>query len=158
VLLILSGAAAVRLTGASDEIRDSLPLSFAGVERTPGEALSIALQNARIAAATLLCALTVRALPGRARIAVDAVLAAVMALNALFVGIALGVYGTRLAAATAPHLPLEFAALCLAGGAYMHARRQPLGRVVLAAVAATCALLLVIAATLETYVRLGAVR
>ena len=64
----------------------------------------------------------------------------------------------RLAIATALYLPLELAALCLAGGAYMHARRQPLGRVELAAVAATCALLLVIAATLETYVRLGGVQ
>jgi hypothetical protein len=79
-------------------------------------------------------------------------LAIVLAANAGLVGVALGAYGARLAA---PHLPVELAALTLAGAAYMHASRQALGMVTIAVVAATCALLLVIAATLETYVAPG---
>jgi hypothetical protein len=73
-VLIISGAAAVRLPGRSDEIGDSLRLNFAGVERTPGEALRIAAQNGRIAAATLLCAFTVHRFPGRSRAVINAVL------------------------------------------------------------------------------------
>ena len=61
--------------------------------------------------------------------------------------------GSALAAAIALHLPLEFAALSLAGGAYMSTSKQPLGTRALACVAALCALLLACAATLETYAR-----
>ena len=147
-----------RLTGVADEVRRALRFDFAGVEQTPAAALRIALQNARLVAAALLCAVVVPRLPQPARLLADVVLAVVLAANAGLVGVALGAYGARLAVATAPHLPVELAALSLAGGAYMHARRQPLGAVELAAVAATCALLLVIAATLETYVALGGVR
>ena len=157
-LLIACGAGAVALSGLADEARRALRFDFAGVEQTPAAALRIAVQNARLVAAALLCAAIVPQRPQPARLVADAGLALVFAANAGFVGLALGAYGARLSAATALHLPLELAALCLAGGAYMHARRQPLGRVELAAVAATCALLLVIAATLETYVRLGGVR
>ena len=157
-LLIVCGAGAVVLSGLADDARRALRFDFAGVEQTPAAALRIALQNARLVAAALLCAAVVPHRPQQARPVADAGLTLALAANGGLVGLALGAYGTRLAAATAPHLPLELAALCLAGGAYMHARRQPLGRVVLAAVAATCALLLVIAATLETYVRLGGVR
>ena len=83
------------------------------------------------------------------------VLSALLAANAGLVGAALGAYGTRLAVVTAAHLPEELAALSLAGGAYMHARRHPVRAVALAVVATACALLVVIAATLETYVALG---
>jgi len=155
-LLILSGAAAVRLSGTGEEIRDSLRLSFAGVDCTPGEALGIALQNGRIAAATVLCALTVSRLPGRARLVVDAVLAAVLAFNALIVGLALGAYGERLVVATAAHLPIEFAALSVAGGAYLSARRRPLPPHSLAYTGGLSSALLVVAAIAETYVSGGA--
>jgi hypothetical protein len=155
-LLTLSAAAAVRLTGAGDEIRDSLRLSFAGVDRTPGEALGIALQNGRIAAATVLCALTVPRLPGIARRVVDAVLAAVLTFNALIVGLALGAYGERLVGTTAAHLPIEFAALSVAGGAYLSARRRPLRSPSLAYIGALSSALVVVAAIAETYVSGGA--
>ena len=74
-----------------------------------------------------------------------------LAVNAGLLGVALGAYGSRVAAAIALHLPLEFAALSLAGGAYMQASKQPLGTRALACIAALCALLLSAAATLETY-------
>jgi hypothetical protein len=157
-LLIACGAGAVALSGLADDARRALRFDFAGVEETPGAALRIAVPNARLVVAALLCAAVVPQRPRPARLVADAGLTVVLTANAGLVGLALGAYGARLAIATAPHLPLELAALCLAGGAYMHARRQPLGRVELAAVAATCALLLVIAATLETYVRLGGVQ
>ena len=155
-LLILSAAAAVRLTGTSEEIRDSLRLSFAGLERTPAEALRIVLQNGRIAAATLVGAVTVPRLPRPARRVVDGVLAAVLAFNGLIVGLALGAYGERLLVATAAHLPIEFTALSVAGGAYLCARRRPLRSHSLAYAAALTAALLVAAAVVETYVSRGA--
>jgi hypothetical protein len=156
LLLVLSGAAAVRLAGTGDEIRDSLQLSFAGVDRTFEEALRIALQNGRIAAATLLCAVTVPRLLRRARVVIDCMLAAVLAVNALIVGLALGAYGERLALSTAAHLPTEFAALSVAGGAYLSGRRRPLGPHSLAYAGGLSGVLLVAAAVAETYVSGGA--
>jgi hypothetical protein len=60
--------------------------------------------------------------------------------------------------ATAAHLPVEFGAFSLAGGAYMQACKRPLSARELAAAAASTALLLVAAAALETYVPIGAPR
>ena len=85
-------------------------------------------------------------------------LVALLVLNAGRVGLAIGAYGTRAIRATAAHLPLELAAMSLAGGAYMQACRQPLTARALAVVAAASALLLVAAATLETYASPGAPR
>jgi hypothetical protein len=150
-LLIAIGAAAVALTGTADDLRDAWRLSFAGVERTPGEALGIALHNAKLAAATLMCALAAPRLPLRARLLADIALATVLAVNASIVGLALGAYGERLAAATAGHLPIEFAALSVAGGAYLSARRGPVNARALACIGALCGMLLLVAAAAETY-------
>jgi hypothetical protein len=155
-LLTLSGAAVVRLTANGEEIRDSLGLSFAGIERTPGEALRIALQNGRIAAAALVGAVTVPRLPVAARRVVDGVLAAVLAFNGIIVGLALGAYGERLVVATAAHLPIEFGALSVAGGAYLSARRRPLRPRSLAYAGGLTSALLVVAAVAETYISGGA--
>jgi hypothetical protein len=147
-LVAACAAAVVGVAGIGDDVRRTLLFDFAGVEHTPATALAIALQNARLVAATLLCAAVVPRLPQPVRLLAHLLLAIVLAANAGLVGVALGAYGARLAA---PHLPVELAALILAGAAYMHASRHPLGMVAIAVVAATCALLLVIAATLETY-------
>jgi hypothetical protein len=155
-LLIALCAAAVRLTGMADEVRHTLQLSFDGVERTRTEALRIALQNGRIATATLLCALAVRRLPEPVRAIVDVILAVVLALNAAAIGLALGAYGERLMVATAAHAPIELAALSLAGAAYVSARRQPVSPRALAAVASSSLALLAGAALAETYVSGGA--
>ena len=149
------GAAAVAIADVADDIRRSLRFDFAGAPRTPAAALQIAVQNARLVAAALLCAAVVPRLPRSARLLADVVLAVLLVANAGLVGVALGAYGPRLAVAIAPHLPAELAALLLAGGAYMHASRHPVSAVALAVIAATCALLVVIAATLETYVAPG---
>ena len=158
VLVIAAAAAAVALSGLGDDARRALRFGFGGVERTPGEALRLAIHNARFAAGTLLCAIAAPRLARPARLLVDLMLTSLLAINAGLVGVALGAYGQRLAAAIALHLPLEFAALSLAGGAYMQASKQPLGTRALARVAALCALLLAAAATLETYLPLGGLR
>jgi hypothetical protein len=154
-LVAACAAAAVAAAGAGDHVRRSLRFDFAGAERTPAAALQIAVQNARLVAAALLCAAVVPRLPRLARLLTDAVLAVLLVANAGLIGVALGAYGAQLAIAIAPHLPLELTALSVAGGAYMHANRHPVPGVRLALVATTCALLVVIAATLETYVALG---
>jgi hypothetical protein len=85
-------------------------------------------------------------------------LAIVLSLSAGAVGAAYGAYGGRAITATVPHLPIEFAGLSLAGGAYLHARIHAIRTPELAAVALACGLLLVAAAVLETYVFLGGTR
>jgi hypothetical protein len=146
----------VRLTGIADEVRQNFRLGFAGVERTPGAAAAIAVQNARIAAAVLLCAVALRWLPDPARAIVDVLLAVVFMLNVVAIGLALGAYGDRLIAATAAHAPIESAALSLSGGTYITARRQPVPTRALACVVVATAALLAGAAAAETYVAGGA--
>lgn len=149
-------ATAVALTGVADETRAILGLSFAGVDRSPAQAAAIALHNARIATAILLCACLAPRLLTRVRGLVDVVLVALLALNATTVGLAFGAYGMRAIRATALHLPLELAALSLAGGAYMQACKRPLTLRATIAIAAASALLLIAAAALETYTPPGA--
>jgi len=158
VLVIAAAATMVALTGLEDAARRALRFDFAGVQRTPGEALQIVIHNARFAAGTLLVAIAAPRLAGPARLVVDLMLTSLLAVNAGLVGVALGAYGGRVAAAIALHLPLEFTALSLAGGAYLQASKQPLGTRALACVAALCTLLLACAATLETYRPLGGLR
>jgi hypothetical protein len=158
VLVIAVAAGAVALSGQGDDARRALRFGFGGVERTPGEALRLAIHNARFAAGTLLCAIAAPRLARPARLLVDLTLTSLLTINAGLVGVALGAYGQRLAAAIVLHLPLEFAALSLAGGAYMQASKQPLETRTLALVAALCALLLSAAATLETYRPPGTLR
>jgi hypothetical protein len=152
------GATVIAFSGLADDARRTLRFGFGGLERTPTEALGIAAHNARIAAGTLLCAMIAPRLPRCARALVALMLATVLAFNAATVGVAVGAYGGRVAAAIAFHLPVELAALALAGGAYLSTSRRPLAPVELLQVAALCALLLIIAAALETYPPLGGVR
>ncbi len=156
--VVAAAAIAIGVAGASDDARHVLRFGFGGVDRSPFEAVRIALNNARFAAGTLLCAALVPRLGPRIRTLVDVLLTALLVFNAAAVGVAIAAYGTRVIAATAPHLPLEFVALTLAGGAYMQARRQPVRVSALATVAAACAVLLGVAATLETYVSMGGPR
>jgi hypothetical protein len=154
-LVAAASALAIALTGLADDTRRLLDFGFAGVERTPAQATSIALHNARFVVVTLIFAILRPDLPRPVRTIVDALLAAVLTLNAGELGVALGAYRERAAAATALHAPLEFSALALAGGAYTATRKQPLALPALARIAVLCALLLAAAATLETYASLG---
>ena len=79
-------------------------------------------------------------------------LAGGIAANTLVVGVAIGAYGTRMAAAVLPHGPVDFAAYTLAIALYLHGRRQALPLSHLARVIAVSVALLALAATLETFV------
>jgi hypothetical protein len=151
-------AATVTLSGLSGEMRRALRFGFAGVEHSPAEVARITLNNARVAGGTLLCAAIAPKLGPRARRLVFVVLATVLTCSAAAVGAAVGAYGTRAIAALALHLPVEFTALSLAGGAYLHAGKQALGTREFAATAALTGLLLIAAATLETYTSIEAAR
>jgi hypothetical protein len=148
-------ALVVAATGLGDDARRALRFGFAGVDRSVAQASRIAIHNGRFAGGTLLCAALAPRLPRSTRVLTDLVLATLLAFNAGALGVALGAYGWRALAATAPHLPLEFAGLSLAGGAYLHARRQPLSPRAMTAVVAACGLLLAAAAVLETYVSIA---
>jgi hypothetical protein len=151
-------ATAVWLTGLADETRGALRFGFGGVDRSPGEAIRIALHNATVAGGTLLCTIVAPHLGLPARRLVLLVLATVLTCSAAAVGTAIGAYGTRAITAIAVHAPVEFSALSLPGGAYMQACQQALTARELAAVGATTGLLLAAAAGLETYVWIGATR
>lgn len=151
-------AATVTLSGLSGEMRRTLRFGFAGVEHSPAEMARITLNNARVAGGTLLCAVIAPKLGSRARRHVFVVLASVLTCSAAAVGTAVGAYGIRAIAALALHLPVEFTALSLAGGTYMHACKRALNTRELAATAAVVGVLLIVAATLETYMSIGAAR
>lgn len=156
--IIVVAALGVSVAGLGGATRSSLGFGFGGVANTPGEAARIALHNARVAGGTLVCAALAPRLKLRGRRVLTLVLLTVLTCSAAGVGIAIGAYGTRVIAAVAAHLPIEFGALSLAGGAYLQACRQPLTGRELALLAAATALLLVAAATVETYVSLGGTR
>jgi len=67
-------------------------------------------------------------------------------------GLALSAYGDRLVVSTAAYLPIGFAALSVAGGAYLSARLRPLSPRSLAYAGGLSGVLLVVAAVAETYV------
>jgi hypothetical protein len=157
-LIIAATAIVVTVGGLRDDARATLRFGFGGVEHSGAQVARIALHNSQYAAGTLLCALVAPRIPGLAVLLVDLVLAGVLAFNAGLVGVAYGAYGWRAIAATAPHLPVEFAGVSLVGGAYLHACRRPLSPRAITAVAATCAALLIVAAFLETYVSMTGAR
>ena len=157
VAIAVATAVVIKLGGVADDARRALRFGFDGLASANAGA-RVALDNARIAGAVLLCATVAPHLTARARTLVDIVLGTVLLANAGALGVALGAYGSRLARAITPHLPLELAALSLAGGAYIHARTRPLSARALAVLAASCALLVLAAATLETYVSAGGSR
>jgi hypothetical protein len=156
--LVAATAVLVVVTRVADDARGALTFGFGGVERSLAEAMRIAIHNARFAGGTLLCAAIAPLVPKWALLITDLALATLFAFNAGAVGLAFGAYGQRAIAATAPHLPLEFAGLSLAGGAYVHARRQPLSSRAIGAVAGGCGVLLAIASLLETHVSMRGAR
>jgi hypothetical protein len=158
VSVAVTTALLVVVTGESADARRALGFGFGGVDRSLTSASSIAVHNAKLAGATLVCGAVAPRLPVAMRVPIDLLLALLLVVNAGAVGVAFGAYGWRAVAATAPHLPLEFSGLSLAGGAYLHARTQPLSQRGIAAVAGGCAVLLAAAAALETYVSLGGIR
>jgi hypothetical protein len=155
VSVVVTTALLVVITGESADARGALGFGFGGVDRSLTGASSIAFHNAKLAGATLVCGAVAPRLPVAMRVPIDLLLALLLVVNAGAIGVAFGAYGWRAIAATTPHVPLEFAGLSLAGGAYLHAHTQPLSPRAIAAVAGGCAVLLATAAALETYISLG---
>lgn len=154
-LVIAGVGAAVRLTGQAGAARRLLDLAFLGLPHSASQALAIAAHNARFAAAILLGALLAPRAAPPLRVLLHVYLVLLLVLNAAAVGVVIGAYGNRAATALLGHLPLELAALSLAGGAYLTALRSSLTGRALTAVAAVCSVLLLAAAALETYVSAG---
>jgi hypothetical protein len=156
--VIVLAAITVTAAGLAEETRQMLGFGFGGVDRSPAEAARITLHNARVAGGTLLCAALAPRLTLRAQRLVFLMLTMVFAASAAGVGIAIGAYGARVISAIAVHLPVEFSALSLAGGAYIRACRQALSARELSAVTTATGLLLAAAAALETYASIGGTR
>ena len=119
---------------------------------TLGEAAVIALQNASTLIVPLaLCAGRWNTHPLTRRLG-DLIVTAIVVINALLIGVALGRYPTQLPAYL-PHLPLEDAALSTAAAAWLTHRRGELdgARRSVARYAAITAALTVFAALVETY-------
>lgn len=151
--LALVASVAVVASGSRGRVRNGLDLRFAEPVRDASQAIDIAVQNGRLAAAGLLAAAVVSRIPAT-RPVLDLVLGAVLALNASLFGLALGAYGLRLLAAVALHLPFELCAFSLAGGSYLQARRAARPGASLPALAGVCVLLLAVAALAESYLTL----
>lgn len=155
---IVGGAAAaacVGIAGLGAELREVLGFEFRPWDRTPDRALSIAAHNSRLALAVLLCAAAASRLGPARRACLDVCLAAAWLHNSALVGIAWSAYGARLGAAVALHLPVELAAMSLAGAMYLSGRRAHLPLRTLLASAGACAGLLVAGGFLETYTPLA---
>ena len=106
-------------------------------------------RNLTITAGILAAAVTVASWPAL-RIALDPLLALVLAGNAILVGAALGAYGDPLLRLIAPHTGLELAAAAAATAGYLDARRARAARPArLAACGGAATVLLVAGALIE---------
>lgn len=148
-------AVVVLIGGLGGELRGALELPLGGWPRTPAAALSIAVHNIQLTLAPIGCAALVGQLSPRLRAFMDTVWAALLTQNAALIGAALAAYGTPLALVLALHLPFELAAVSIAGGVYLSARRQRIAPRTLIFAGAVCGLLLALGALLETYTPLG---
>lgn len=150
-------AVAVVVTGSRPAARDYFALPFPGPSRQGGDVAQIAAHNGRYALGVMLACVAVQAAP-RMRELLDVVLAGLLGLNAGLIGLAWGAYGGQLLRALALHGAVELAAFAVCGGAYLRARRDGLRGRDLARAAVGCAMLLILAAGVETYVSLEADR
>jgi hypothetical protein len=117
---------------------------------TLGTAASILLTNARVIAAPyLLCVFRFGA-DHRARRVGDAIVAGILAVNALRIGVALGRWQGRLIPYI-PQLPLEYLAAAVAASAWIAVRNQVASGLALALSAVLSVLILMGGAALETF-------
>ena len=162
VAAIAVAAITVRLTLAAPA-RDLLGYPFADPHPSLAGAAAILATNVRKLAGVYGLALVAQAplLAGEAgwpqarravlRLACDAGAVGLLAPSGVLVAVALGAYGSRMAAAMLPHGPLELAAFALALCVYRDARRRPVRAGRALGHAATGLALLAAAALLETY-------
>jgi hypothetical protein len=119
------------------------------VNPTMHEVADIALRNATIVVATLVSASIAANGSRLLRLILGAVLGVVLTCNAALVGVAIAAYGPWLAQTVALHLPLEWAAMALAGGGYLAAALD--GRQDLWRLSVICAALVLVGAVAEVY-------
>jgi len=159
---IAVAAVTVRLTLAAPA-RDLLGYAFADQHPSLAGAAAILATNARklagvyglalIAQAPMLAGEGCRPWAGGSlvRLACDAGALGLLAPSGVLVAVALGAYGSRMAAAIMPHGPLELVAFALALSVYRDARRRPVRAARALGHAATGLALLTTAALVETY-------
>lgn len=151
VALTLATAAVVAsVPGLAAATRDFVSVSLDGLPHTPGQAASIAANNVLIAASMLLVAALAPHMRRGARFLCDALVVSIVARSGLLVGAVLGTTGTDLLPFLV-HLPLEWAGVGMAAGAWLRARRVPLTARELLSLAGLSVVLLSIAAVIETY-------
>jgi hypothetical protein len=148
-------AALVALLGAG-EMREALGFPFTGVPDRLGEAVSIFVANARLAAGVGVAAAVAQArlrgrVPGLVARVCDVGVLLALAVNVGIVGAATGAYGGRMVVSMLPHGPLELAAFSLAIAAWRRARAERLDARWAGAVAAGVVAILGAAALLETF-------
>jgi hypothetical protein len=161
IAAIAAGATMTRL-GAAAPARRWLDYPFSGVPARPGEAAVIAAHNGRalsgIFGLLLIAQIALREPAGPRYVqralggACEALLTGQLAANALIVAASLGAYGSRMARAMLPHGPFELAAFALAMALYLQGRRRVLPIRYVVTSGAVSAVLLVVAAGLETFV------
>jgi hypothetical protein len=152
IAVALLAAILVAGCGLGPAARHALNFGFDGVPHTATEVARIATRNTALTVGTLAAAALAPHVTPPAHRLLTLVLATVLVINAAAVGVALGAYGRRGLLALAPHAPLEFVALSIAGGAYMQTRKQAVRGSLLLHVGVVSVLLLVAAATFETYI------
>ncbi len=113
------------------------------------EALSIVTHNLGVLAAPLILAVTGWATSRITRTIGDAVVTATVLVSPLLVGAAIGRHGSQLLAYL-PHVPIEWAALSAASGAWIAARRGETTPRALAGYGAMAIALATLAAIIET--------
>jgi len=149
LLLAVVAALVVVVLGVEHDVRAWYGLHPSSPSRV--SATHVFANNIRTCAIALLGAVNLRLWP-RARWLLDPILAALLAINVLLVGAALGAYGTPLLRLVAAHALLELMAAAAAGAAYLHARRrEPLSLAALAWCAVATVGLLLLAAVLEVH-------
>jgi hypothetical protein len=151
-LLVLTAVVVALVPGWAPAMRSAFGLAFRPPPPDLSTMLGYATANARPIVLLLLGAF-VASRSAAGRCVFDLVVGAVLSVNVVLVGVALGAYGIGLVPWLL-HLPLELAALATAAGAYRTARRATLPPTALLRSALISALLLVAAAFVETYVTL----
>lgn len=144
--------------GLAQPAQRLLPLALSPGHASAAQALELLATNLRAAALPLLGSVALVALQqhpqgrGQLRALLDVLVGFNLAANALLLAVAIAGYGPLRLAPWLPHLPVEFTALSIAATAYLRGRTA--GAITycqLSGVAGLVAVLLIVAALLETY-------